>query len=83
MAALRLHFVNLLLYYKAYKVDHKKLKSMKTELRAQEQNQIELSQQREVKQKEVEKREKILKLLPSGDENLQKLKVGFYSREFQ
>ena len=60
--------------HRNYKLDYKKLKSMKLELKKQEENQLTLTQELQVKQKEVEKREKILKLLPSGEENLQKLK---------
>ena len=60
--------------YKKYKMDYKKLKSDKLELKNQEEIQIALSEELRVKQKEVEKRDKILQLLPSGEENLQKLK---------
>merc|ERR1712062_294543 len=60
--------------YKKYKMDYKKLKADKLELKNQEEIQIALSEELKVKQKEVEKRDKILQLLPSGEENLQKLK---------
>ena len=60
--------------HKEYKMDYKKLKADRLELKNQEENQIALSEELKVKQKEVEKRDKILKLLPSGEENLQKLK---------